>query len=251
VLAILALGQPPRWLSGVYVALVGGALALVGAAVVLAPWLDRIGRQLNAERDERIRSEERAAVAAHLHDSVLQTLALIQRSADDPRRTVTLARRQERQLRSWLYGDTAEPAALSRAVATVAVEVEETHDVDVDPVVVGDAPVDDQLAGLVAALREAVVNAAKHAGVEEVSVYVEVEPDAVSAFIRDRGKGFDPAVVPSDRHGIAASIVARMQRLGGEAEIDAAPGHGTEVRLRLPRQPAAALRATRPPERRR
>lgn len=209
----------------------------VGAALVLGPWIVRLWRDLATERRERIRSEERAEVAAHLHDSVLQTLALIQRHADSPARTRSLARAQERELRAWLYGGRQAdgPETLAAALDGVASDVEARHAVTVDVVVVGDCLLDERVEALVAAVREAAVNAARHAGVEEVSVYVEVEPDRVSAFVRDRGRGFDPAAAPPGRLGIAESIVGRMARHGGRAEIASTPGEGTEVALEVPR----------------
>jgi signal transduction histidine kinase len=236
IVGLLALGGDDGLLVGLRSGAVGAVFALSGAALVFGPWLARMGQQLGDERRERIRSEERAAMAAHLHDSVLQTLALIQRSADDPRRTVTLARRQERELREWLYRS---PLALGHstlgpAVALMVEEVEDLHDVKVELVVVGDLPLDDRVEALLAAVREATVNAAKHAGVDHVSVYVEAAADGMHAFVRDRGKGFDPETVAADRRGLAESVRGRITRLGGTAEIESAAGEGTEVRLFLP-----------------
>lgn len=217
------------------------AVTIVGIAVVLGPWLARIAQTATEERRERIRIQEREAMAAHLHDSVLQTLALIQRSADDPRRTVTLARQQERELREWLYGGAGARLAsaagtLAAAVRTMAGEVESRYHVQLEVVVVGDRAMDEDLSAFLAAVREACVNAAKHSGEEKVAVYAEVLPGdaAVEAFVRDRGRGFDRAAVPADRRGIARSIEARLARLGGTVVIDTAPGEGTEVQLRMP-----------------
>jgi signal transduction histidine kinase len=213
------------------------AAAVGGLVLLFGPWLWRLVEQLGVERRERIRHEERAELAAHLHDSVLQTLALIQRSSDQPRRMVALARRQERELRSWLYGQQEGPigATLTDAVEEVAEEVEAIHDLSVEVVVVGDAPVDDRVRALLAATREACVNAAKHGEVREVSVFVEVEPGAVNAFVRDRGVGFDPAIVPPDRRGIRESIAGRLERHGGHGRVWSSPGEGTEVELCVPR----------------
>ncbi|HVL79975.1 MAG TPA: PspC domain-containing protein [Actinomycetota bacterium] len=208
-----------------------------GLVVAFGPLLSRLLRQVSDERRERVRSQERAEVAAHLHDSVLQTLALIQRNAGDPRKMVTLARRQERELRSWLYSAAA-PAArteLAALVTTTMEEVEDAHDVPVELVVVGDAAADDRMVALVRALREAAANAAVHSGAEEVSVYVECEDDAVTAYVRDRGRGFDISAVPADRRGIADSIRGRIERHGGKVEIVTATGEGCEVKLRMPR----------------
>lgn len=212
---------------------------ILGGALLFSPWVARLVRQLGEERRERIRSEERADMAAHLHDSVLQTLALIQRHADAPQQARTLARRQERELRAWLYDgrrSSAEdaPGTLATALDGVADEVEADHGVAVDVVVVGDCPVDDHVQALVAAVREAVLNAARHSGADEVSVYAEVLGDSrIEAFVRDRGRGFDPAAVNGDRRGITHSIVRRMARHGGRAHINSAPGDGTEVTFEL------------------
>ena len=242
IVGLLALGGEDGLLVGLRSGAVGAVFALSGAALVFGPWLARMGQQLGDERRERIRSEERAAMAAHLHDSVLQTLALIQRSAEDPRRTVTLARRQERELREWLYRSplAVGHSTLGPAAALMVQEVEDLHDVKVELVVVGDRPLDDRVEALLAAVREATVNAAKHAGVDHVSVYVEATADGMHAFVRDRGKGFDPETVAPDRRGLAESVRGRITRLGGTAEIESAPGEGTEVRLFLPAAVEAA-----------
>ncbi len=210
---------------------------LIGTVLLLAPWLLRLWEQLGRERAERARVAAREEVAAHLHDSVLQTLALIQRSADQPRRMVTLARRQERELRGWLYGDRRDPAVprtLAVAIDDLAGEVEQSFDLDVDAVVVGDVALDEDVDGLVAAVREALVNVGKHAKVDGASLYVEVTDDAVEAFVRDRGSGFDTAAVDPDRQGIRRSIRGRLERAGGGATITSAPGTGTEVELWVP-----------------
>lgn len=221
---------------------------LVGVAVLTVPWWMRLMRDLGEERRQRIVEAERAEIAAHLHDSVLQTLALIQRQSDQPREVARLARGQERELRHWLYGaggygrphDAALDAGLSDALAAAAAEVEDTYAVTVQPVVVGgDRKLDDGLRALVLAAREAMVNAAKHAGVAEVSVYAEVEPEEVHVFVRDRGSGFDADAVPTDRHGLADSVLARMARHGGTARLRTAPGEGTEVHLAMPMNGAA------------
>jgi signal transduction histidine kinase len=213
----------------------------VGVAVLLGPWIVRLLRDLSTERRERIRSEERSEMAAHLHDSVLQTLALIQR-ADGPGRARTLARRQERELRAWLYGERAPEADggtadLSSALDRLVTDVEDRHDVEVDLVLVGSCPIEPRVEALVAALREAAHNAARHAGVDEVSVYVEVLPDRVEAYVRDRGRGFDVADVEAGRLGIRESIIGRMARHGGRAEVHSTPGEGTEVTLQIGRTP--------------
>jgi signal transduction histidine kinase/phage shock protein PspC (stress-responsive transcriptional regulator) len=221
-------------------------LALAGVALAFGPVIGRLVQQVADERRDRMRTEARAEVAAHLHDSVLQTLTLIQRAASDPTRVTSLARRQERELRAWLYGDLdvrAPTATLSRALDLVAADVEAVHAVQVEVVVVGDARLDPRLDALVAAIREAVVNAAKHAGTDRVALYVEIGPAQVEAFVRDRGNGFDTAHVPDDRRGIRDSLHGRMHAVGGRVEVTSSPGAGTEVVLVLPFQPATPARS--------
>jgi signal transduction histidine kinase len=207
-------------------------LAAVGTMLVAGPWLLRLTRDLRAERQERIRSQERADVAAHLHDSVLQTLALIQRQAGDAQTVTQLARTQERELRTWLF-DSADPASadLKAALTRAVGEVEAMHKVPIELVVVGDAQADDIVNAIVAAAREAMVNASKHSGSPRIDVYAEVGPDQVEVDVRDRGRGFEVDGVAPDRQGIRGSIVDRMSRHGGRAEITSKPGEGTEVRL--------------------
>jgi len=262
----------------------GGTLLMIaGTVVLLGPWWLRLALDLMHERQARIRAEERADMAArvhdsvlqtlaliqrsadqpqvvaklaraqepvsytHLHDSVLQTLALIQRSADQPQVVAKLARAQERELRSWLFEGRAPgsfgaegAATLSAGVEQIEREVEAAHGVAVDAVTVGDAPLDDEMRALLAAGKEATVNAAKWSGASSVSIYVEVEAKRVSMFVRDRGAGFDTDAVAEDRKGIAESIRARMQRNGGTAVVRSVPGEGTEVELSLPRHAGRA-----------
>ena len=213
----------------------------VGVSLLLGPWILRLWRDLGVERRQRIRSEERSEIAAHLHDSVLQTLALIQR-ADAPGRARTLARRQERELRAWLFDERPpdgvdRAASLAASLERVVTEVEDQHDVEVDLVVVGECPLEPRLDALVAAVREATLNAARHAGVDDVSVYVEVEAEKVTAFVRDRGQGFVPDAVEPGRVGVRESIIGRMARHGGRAEVHSNPGDGTEVVLEVGRTP--------------
>ena len=210
---------------------IGGSLLLVGG-----PWLWRLAHERDAERAARIRSEERADLAARVHDSVLQTLALIQRHAADPRKTAAYARRQERELRSWLYGDRElERESLSTLLAAAAADVEELHGVRVELASSGDVPADEPVRTLALAAREAMTNAAKHSGADEIDVYAEATDDRVAVFVHDRGAGFDPAAVPADRRGIADSIVRRIERAGGKATVSSTPGEGTEVELSVPR----------------
>ncbi len=214
---------------------------LIGVAVLTVPLWMRLVRDLDAERRARIRTEERAEIAAHLHDSVLQTLALIQKQAESSREVKRLARSQERELRSWLYGREVgeQPTTMSVAIAQTCAEVEDGFAIAVSQVVVGDCDIEDGMLALIQASKEAMVNAAKHAGVGEVSVYAEIEPDKVTVFVRDRGKGFDPDAVPDDRHGLAGSIRGRMDRHGGQVRLRTAAGEGTEVQLEMPRKTEA------------
>jgi signal transduction histidine kinase len=220
--------------------LAGAVLLLAAIAVVLGPWWLGIARDLVAERRARIRAEERADMAARVHDSVLQTLAMIQRRADQPQQVIQLARAQERELRSWLFdgrapGSMDTEMTLSAGVRQIQQEVEAQHGMTVEAVTVGDCELDEDLGALLEAAREATVNAAKWSGADVVSLFAEVEADEVSLFVRDRGKGFDPDAVPADRKGLAESIHARMTRRGGEASIRSAAGQGTEVSLTMPR----------------
>ncbi len=216
--------------------LLGSTVVLAGVAVVVAPWLLRMWRDLDTERRERIRSQERAEVAAHVHDSVLHTLTLIQRNAQDPKEVQRLARAQERDLRAWLYQPKADAEVdLAAAVRKDAAEVEDHHGVPIEVVCVGDCPLDDRLAAMLQAAREAMVNAAKYAGETSVSVYAEVVGDDVAIFVRDRGRGFDLDTVSEDRMGVRESIIGRMERNGGKVAIRTAPGEGTEVRLEMTR----------------
>jgi signal transduction histidine kinase len=210
------------------------AVAVIGMALLTGPWWMRMVTQLGEERSERIRSQERADIAAHLHDSVLQTLALIQRNSASPREVTRLARGQERELRTLLYGSRTASGQLADELRVAAAEVEDDYAISVETVVVGDVALDDGLAAAAAAAREALVNAAKHAGVTEVSLYAEVEPGAVSIFIKDRGVGFDLDAVAPDRQGVRGSIIGRIERHGGDVRVRSQPGSGTEVEIRMP-----------------
>jgi signal transduction histidine kinase/phage shock protein PspC (stress-responsive transcriptional regulator) len=209
-------------------------IVVVGVGLVIGPFLWRLVQQVDAERREKLLSQQQADVAAHLHDSVLQTLALIQRKADDPRAVVALARAQERDLRAWLYEDPAAPtSSLRAALEEAAAEVETLHGVPVEVVLVGDAPLDEGLVAVVRASREAMLNAARHSGAPAVDVFAEVEGRQVDVFVRDRGSGFDPDAVPADRLGLKGSVVGRMSRHGGRASVRSAPGEGTEVHMSM------------------
>jgi signal transduction histidine kinase/phage shock protein PspC (stress-responsive transcriptional regulator) len=242
VLGLVSVGLGRRVSGTVRVGVFAAAVSIAGVVVLVGPWIARLAQTASEERRQRVRSEERAAMAAHLHDSVLQTLALIQRT-DDPRRIASLARQQEHELRAWLFGDTARTeASLVAALTSMAQEVERRHEVRIEVVSVGDALLDDAGEAVVAAAREACVNAAKHSGEPSMSLYVEVGAGAVDVFVRDRGRGFDRAVV-NDGHGIQHSIEDRVARVDGAVEIRTAPGEGTEVHLHVPRPSALDARA--------
>ena len=222
---------------------IAGVILVVAAiAILLGPWWVRIARDLMVERQARIRAEERADMAARVHDSVLQTLALIQRRADHPQQVIQLARAQERELRAWLFDGQApgsldgQDMTLAAGIRLIQQDVEAQHEVPVEAVTVGDCELDDDLRALLSAAREATVNAVKWSGAPVVSIFAEVEPSGVTLFVRDRGRGFDPAAVPPDRKGLAESIRARMARRGGTAAVRTAPGEGTEVSLTMPRR---------------
>ncbi|WP_204059352.1 ATP-binding protein [Microbispora corallina] len=216
--------------------LVFTAVVVGGMLMIAAPWLASLVKELQRERTERIRQEERAEVAAHVHDSVLHTLTLIQRNAHDSREVTRLARSQERELRNWLYQPKQDAdATLAAAVRRVAAEEEDAHGVPIEIVCVGDCALDEGLAALLHAARQAMVNAAKYSGAPVISVYAEVESDEVTVFVRDRGKGFVLDDIPEDRMGIRQSIIGRMERNGGSARVRTEPGDGTEVMLTMKR----------------
>jgi signal transduction histidine kinase len=214
-------------------AVAGGLLLIAG------PWLWRLALERDAERAARIRSDERADVAARIHDSVLQTLALIQRHADEPKRVASLARRQERELRGWLYADRPlgdDGTSIVAALSSAAADVEDTFGVRIELASAGDAPTDD---AVVLGAREAMTNAAKFADVEEIDVYVEVTDAEIAVYVRDRGTGFDRASVPADRRGLTESIEGRLARAGGSGSVVSTPGEGTEIELRVPLRSAS------------
>jgi signal transduction histidine kinase len=227
----------PGAASGV---VIGSTALVLGLIILFAPWWIGTLRGLSKERNARVRAQERADMAAHVHDSVLQTLSLIQRAADNPVEVARLVRMQERDLRLWLvdpesFGLTSDPPdTLAESAFEIENEVEDTYAVSVDVVIVGDCDLSPPVLALLGAGREATVNAAKWSEAPSVKIYIEVEPERISMFVRDLGKGFDPAEVPADRQGISGSIVERMARCGGQATIRSSPGSGTEVELVLP-----------------
>jgi signal transduction histidine kinase len=206
----------------------------LGLFLVLGPWVLRYWREATDERTARIREHERVELAGRVHDSMLQTLTLINRRADDPDEVRRLVRHSERELRGWLYRPAQAPTSLRALVQAACAEVEDEYDVVIDLVVVGEHPGSADIEAVVQAMREAMVNAAKHSGERSISVYVEVGAEQLTVFVRDRGKGFNPKSVPTDRFGVRESVMARMQRHGGEATIRSTRKSGTEVRLVLP-----------------
>ncbi len=240
-LTMLLLSGPPLWIGIGF----NGLLVLAGSAFIVlavsAPWWLRLVRERDTERQARIRSDERAEVAAHLHDSVLQTLSLIQRNAEDPQTMLNLARRQERELRNWLDPDRASRIgeSIRGRLDDIATDVEQLHGVPVEVVTAGDCLVDAGIAAALDATREATVNAAKHSGAEQIDVYVEVSDELVEFFIRDAGNGFVAEQVDDDRRGLKESILGRMDRAGGTAIVSSNVGEGTEVEITIARQPPA------------
>jgi signal transduction histidine kinase/phage shock protein PspC (stress-responsive transcriptional regulator) len=250
--ALLAFGT--GWLLTTHESLavlqpLGGFVLIVGAVVLLlGPWWLRVARDLVLERQARARAEERADMAARIHDSVLQTLALIQRRSDDPAQVTQLARAQERELRSWLFegrapGSMTEVSSLAEGVRRIQQDTEARHGVPVEVVTVGDCPLDSDLEALLAAAREAVVNAAKWSGAAVISLFAEVTDQDVEVVVRDRGRGFDPSAVPGDRKGMAESIHGRMDRHGGTVTVQTAVGEGTKVSLKMPRNAMSSSRS--------
>jgi len=242
---VLAAGFAFLWANGAVRPAGEAALAalavLVAVALIFAPSWRRLASTLATEKAQRIRSDERADVGAHLHDSVLQTLALIQRCADDPKQVMTLARRQERELRAWLAGDDTDLAGtmVGAALQAAAADVEATAGATVEVVAVGDCALEERGAAAVAAAREAMLNAAKFAGAAAVSVYAELSEERIHVFVRDRGGGFDPEEVPLGRRGVRESILGRMRRAGGTASVRSVPGAGTEVEIAIDRRAEA------------
>lgn len=212
-------------------------VAVIALGLILLPFIWRLGRNLASERAERIRSQERAELAAHLHDSVLQTLTLMQKRTGDPREMAALARRQERELRSWLSdGPVTSEGGLAGGIRSAAEEVEDAHRVKIDVVTVGECELDAPEVALIAATREALTNAAKFAGQSPISLYLEVGEEKIEAFVRDRGPGFDPERIPADRRGVRESMIGRLQRHRGSVRFDFSSGSGAEVQLTLPRE---------------
>ena len=245
-LATVLLAGGLGWLFSAHASLallrpLGGVLLVTVAIVlILGPWWLRIIRELAMERQDKARTQERLDIASRVHDSVLQTLALIQRRAEDPQKVIQLARMQERELRTWLFegkdpNEPEEVLTVTAEVRKIQEDIESRYGVPVEAVTVGDCDLDDNLSALMAAAREATVNAAKWSGASVISLFAEVEPGEVAIVVRDRGKGFDPELVPEDRKGLAESVRGRMARRGGTATVNSAPGEGTKITLKMAR----------------
>ncbi len=218
-----------------------GAVAVIlgGAALVASPFILRLARDRDKERAERIAVRQRAEIAAHLHDSVLQTLSLIQREHTDADAVLRLARAEERGLRTWLYGDpsrTGQPLGLAGRLQDAAAGVEQSEATLVEVITVGDlSTLTPATEAVVAAAREAMLNATRHSGDQQpIQVFARITADEVSVFVRDRGRGFDPDTLPLDRGGVRDSIIGRIARSGGATSIRSAPGAGTEIQIRMP-----------------
>ena len=235
-IGVVGILRPRLSLVTLLQALVATAALMAGCVLIALPWIRALAERLQAERIATARAEERAAMASTVHDSVLQTLTLIQRRAGDADEVSRLARAEERALRSWLYAPAGPRGMLAATLAEMVAATEADYDVRIELVTVGDVVLDDRIAGLVAATREALVNAAKHAHGSATMVYVEIADGQVEVNVRDRGPGFDLASIQPDRHGVRESIVARMAALDGSASVRTGPGEGTEVRLRLPQE---------------
>lgn len=236
-IALVLVGLISFGVGGVGFGQAGALLAavvvvVVGIALVASPFALRLWRERDAERRARIRSEERTEIAAQVHDSVLQSLTLIQRNADDPAEVARIARAQERDLRRWLYpAPTSAASSFRTALEEIAAEVEDTYGVRVEVVCVGDAAMNGSLGAMLQATREAVANAARHSGVDTVSVYAEMTAGEVTVHIRDRGAGFSVEEIPADRMGVRESILGRIERHGGRASVTSEPGAGTRIEL--------------------
>lgn len=222
-----------RWSSPL--PMIGAGLALLaGVGVAIVPWINSLIREIGTERALKEREEERADMTAHLHDGVLQTLALIQLHSTEPTTVFALARQQERELREWLYQErTTSDRSVSAGIKAIVARVEDEHGRPIDVVTVGDAQPSAQTDALLDATQQALVNAVTH-GDEPISVYCEVSGDKVEAFVRDHGNGFDVDSIPENRLGIRESIIGRIRRRGGTVEIVSRPHWGTEVRMHMP-----------------
>lgn len=231
VLAVALLGES----AGVAGVVISVLVTVVGVGVLVVPLIVKLANSLVAEREAKAVANQRAEIASRLHDSVLQTLALIQKESEDPEAVARLARSQERELRAWLFDDTTpNHTTVFAALQKAAGEVEDTYGVVIQPVTVGeDVAFDERTEAVVLAAREAMVNAAKHAGVDSVDVYAEHLASELTVFVRDRGKGFDMDSIPVDRHGVRDSIIGRVEKVGGRVSVESSQSNGSEIELAL------------------
>lgn len=225
--AVLSLGALGRGLlSDLHTvgASVGTILVFVFGGLALL-WLVRIVQRGEQERSalredvtaaerERAVAVERAESAARLHDSVLQSLAVIAR-VDDATEARELAADASSQLRVWLRGHGTDATTLRSLLEARLRQLHGNRRVTIGAA--GDRPVDDRVELLVEATVEATRNALTHTD-GPVRVYAETR-DGTTVWIADQGHGFDPAEVPEDRLGVRGSIIARLERVGGSAEL--------------------------------
>ena len=224
----------PGWGTSPRRIVASGFVMIVGIVVAVMPWANAMLQRLTHEQALKEREEERADMTAHLHDGVLQTLALIQLHSEEPTTVFALARSQERELREWLYQErSTSDRSVGAGLKQIAAEVEDEHGKPIEVVTVGDARPSAQTDALLDATRQALVNAVTHGG-EPVSLYCEASDTMVEVFVRDHGEGFDMDAIPPDRLGIRESIIGRVKRRGGTVEIVSRAGWGTEVRMHMP-----------------
>ena len=214
------------------IAFAAGA-AMIACGIGFLPWIIHPKRTEEDKQAELI-AQTRADIAAHLHDSVLQTLAVIQKKSTDAKAVAQLARHQEKELREWLYSENTDEESMTTALKEVIAELESTYPVAVELVTVGDHEMTVELDAVVRAAREAILNAAKHSGADKIDVYAEISVERAEAYIRDRGRGFKTEDIGEDRMGIRGSIIDRMTRYGGTVDIRSTEGEGTEIRLSMP-----------------
>lgn len=236
VMGVLALTVRDQPLGRVFSSVLLGVGILAVAGLALWPVIQRLLRELREAQEKSTRESERAQMAAHLHDSVLQTLTLIRNQADDPEAVGRLARVQERQLRSWLYNDSDGGAmSLTAGIKQAAAKIEDLYGVTVETVVVGETGAGrggENASILLAATKEALANAARH-GAPPVTLYAELSDSGADVSVRDHGEGFDLASIPADRHGVRDSIIGRIHGCGGEVTFKRRDP-GTEVQIRVP-----------------
>ncbi|MDR6938631.1 PspC domain-containing protein [Arcanobacterium hippocoleae] len=255
---ILVLEIAPR--NPFFLSLTIALITVITLCLVFYPAVLRLKFSLRETAAQKARESVRADMAAHLHDSVLQSLALIRARADDADAVRTLARLQEQDLRKYLYSERQnEDTSTAALLREIAQELERRYQKEINTVITGDCKPDTSVRAVLAATREAITNACKYGGEKEVSLYAElrqtmagqksgetvqqahlaVQKDhlilrqSIEVWIRDRGPGFDPHTIAPDRAGIRDSIIGRLRRIGGSAEIRSPlQSGGTEVHLK-------------------